>query len=240
MAVESTPKHRSWEDTGISQCWKQLQLSIATLSHWIKRNSFTPECLPRAPTWTPKSPTWILCDTSRLSYLYSTSPPPPKQHPHLESTFDLGNGSKTTVITPISQSQLLIWFTRPLNPGSWNPASHQHELQYVGLPSYWQGSRHFCHLTRCTQIFNSCIITSELRTYEDLIGKIKSYSTWYTWEVFVSERLSVTAINWQARIRRSNPAFFPRGYTALGSWRSIPSDRPSLSPEDCLTRVILR
>lgn len=180
------------------------------------------------------------CATPQGSHIYIVLPPPPKQHPHLESTFDLGNGSKTTVITPISQSQLLIWFTRPLNPGSWNPASHQHELQYVGLPSYWQGSRHFCHLTRCTQIFNSCIITSELRTYEDLIGKIKSYSTWYTWEVFVSERLSVTAINWQARIRRSNPAFFPRGYTALGSWRSIPSDRPSLSPEDCLTRVILR
>lgn len=219
-----------WRAPQNTDCGRTLALPsvryIATLSHWRKRNSFTPECSSQ-----DSSLTWILCNTSRLSYLYSPSSPSPKQQPYLESTFGLGNGSKTTVITPISQSQLCIWFTRPLSPRTWSPASHQDELQYVGLPSCWYDSRHVCHLTHYNKIsfqfFHNYYWT--YRKYEGLIGKIKSYSTWYTWEVLVSKRLSGTAIDWQARIRRSNPAFFPRERTALGSWWSIPSDRPSLS-----------
>lgn len=104
-------------------------------------------------------------------------------------------------------------------------------------------------LTLCKKILNqllqqklAAIISSKLerekKNVRILSGGSKSHSTFYTEVILASERLNVTAINWQARIRMYNPAFFPWEYTALGNW-SVPSNRHSVPQEVPLALIIL-
>lgn len=160
MVVESTPKHRRWEIMtfpSVRYFWNCAS-NFVTLK---KREIHSPLYIcHRAPIWTHK----ILCNNSRLWYLYSA--------PHTQARFTpqilfwSWDGSKTTIITPTLQSpklrqkqaclcprgsgrvhpSSLNGFAQPLSRWTWNPASHQDESYYVGLPSSLYGSRHFCHL----------------------------------------------------------------------------------------------
>lgn len=85
-----------WPFKAPSSVW----ITLPTLSHWRKGNSFIPECFHRDPAWTCKSPHLDLCHTSKLSHFLSH-----KQHSHTESSFDLGTEAKELSLHPFYQVQ---------------------------------------------------------------------------------------------------------------------------------------